>query len=797
MSGQARLTVCAAAATLMAACSLLPLVDSGSWILRVALLLMVLAAVGGLARRVPLARPLTVASQTLVALLLLTLMFVPRHAVAGVLPGPDAMRAFAGLLAAGVEDVGRFATPAPVTIGIRLLLVGGVVVIGLSVDALAVTYRRAAPAGLPLLALYSVAAGLAQGGARWLWFLFASGGYLLLLLAEGRDRLSQWGRLFSGVPGWPGTGRNGSGGSALAPVRTGRRIGAVALGVALLVPTVLPSLDGGLLAARRAGGTGSGPGGTISAVNPLVSLQNSLNQSDNREVLNYRTDSEQTRDLYLRIVALDRFDGTSWKPSERRVTDVPSPLPPPDGLSPGVRTTRITSNVSAAEWYAQNWLPLPYPATDVDIDGRWRYEPAGRTLVGDRNQTTRGVRYRVTSLLVQPTPARLARAGTPPSDVLREYTRVPASLPPVVARTAEQVTAGASNDYERAVKLQTWFATDGDFEYDTKVRPGNGSQAITRFLRDKKGFCVHFAFSMAAMARTLKIPARVAVGFTPGSPQSDGSMSVGLKDAHAWPELYFPGVGWTRFEPTPTRGTIPEYAVDDAPTGSGNPEPETPGPENSEAPPAAPPSADACPPQLKKLGECPGDVQREIGTPQETGPSLGAVSAAVLLGLVVVLLPFLPMLWREKLRRDRLGRSGDGAGRTLAAWREFLDSGWDHGIVPDDSRTPRKAAEAIVRGGRLSGPAAEAAHRLAEAVDQVLYAPVPRGGGASADDVRRVRAGLHASAKFRGRLQARFAPRSSVRVLWTWSRWWAAVVSWWEVRGRRVVTVRRPFARRG
>ena len=797
MSGQARLTVCAAAATLMAACSLLPLVESGGWIFRVALLMMILAAVGGLARRVPLARPLTVASQVLVALLLLTLMFVPRYAVGGMLPGPGAIRAFAGLLDTGVEDVGRFATPAPVTTGIRLLLVGGVVVIGLIVDALAVTYRRAAPAGLPLLALYSVAAGLDQGGARWLWFLFASGGYLLLLLAEGRDRLSQWGRLFSGVPGWPGTGRDGNSGSALAPVRTGRRIGAVALGIALLVPAVLPSLDGGLLAARRAGGTGGGPGGTISAVNPLVSLQNSLNQADNREVLSYRTNSGQTQDLYLRIVALDRFDGTSWKPSERRVTDVPSPLPPPDGLGPGVRTTRITSDVSAADWYAQNWLPLPYPATDVDIEGRWRYEPAGRTLVGDRNQTTRGVTYRVSSLLVQPTPDRLARAGTPPADVLREYTRVPRSLPPVVSRTAERVTTGASNDYERAVKMQTWFASDGRFEYNTKVRPGNGSEAITRFLRQKKGFCVHFAFSMAAMARTLKIPARVAVGFTPGSARSNGSMSVGLRDAHAWPELYFAGVGWIRFEPPPTRGTIPEYAVGDAPEGSGTTEPETPETEESAAPPAAPPSAGACPPQLKKLGECPGDVEREIGTPQETGPSLRAVSAAVVLGLVIVLLPFLPMLWREKVRRNRLGRSGDASGRTLAAWREFLDSGWDHGILPDDSRTPRKAAEAIVRAGRLSGPAAEAAHRLAEAVDQVLYAPAPRTGSAPADDVRRVRAGLHASAGLRVRLRARFAPRSSVRLLWAWSRRWSAAVAWWEARSRPSVAVRRVFARRG
>ena len=45
-------------------------------------------------------------------------------------------------------------------------------------------------------------------------------------------------------------------------------------------------------------------------------------------------------------------------------------------------------------------------------------------------------------------------------------------------------------------------------------------------------------------------------------------MSVGLKDAHAWPELYFEGVGWTRFEPTPYRGTAPDYTRDDTPAGN-------------------------------------------------------------------------------------------------------------------------------------------------------------------------------------------------------------------------------------
>ncbi|MBT2504635.1 transglutaminase domain-containing protein [Streptomyces sp. ISL-98] len=786
MSGRGRLALCAMAATLMAAGALLPLVDKASWFLTAVLLVAIQAGVGALARRVPLARSLTVAVQAFVALVMLTVVFAMDAAIGGVLPGPEAFREFGRLFTSGAEEVGRYAIPAPATEGIRLMLVGGVLLIGLAVDALAVTFRSAAPAGLPLLALYSVAAGLSQGGAGWLWFLLAASGYLLLLLAEGRDRLSQWGRVFGGAPRTgsrtAAAGFETAGGSALAPVRTGRRIGVLALGIALVVPAALPALDGGLLAGTGAGkGSGSG-GGTISAVNPLVSLQNSLNQPEDREVLRYRTNTDSTRDLYLRIVALDQFDGSAWKSSERRIEDVPDRLPRPQGLSPDVRATEINSSVSAAGWYSQSYLPMPYPATQVDIGGRWRYEPAGRTLVGDRGQTTRGVRYTVSSLIVRPTAEQLAAASPPPAAMLREYTKVPDSLPEVVSSTALDVTRGASNDYERAVKLQDWFAAEGGFTYDTQVQSGSGTAAIARFLRDKEGFCVHFSFSMAAMARTLGIPARVAVGFTPGTGQSDGTMSVGLRDAHAWPELYFEGVGWTRFEPTPTRGSVPDYTRAQTPSGEAS-NPAEAEPSTSSVPSAAPSATDSCPAQSRKLGDCGGPAQQGGAGPTDPGVSAGFVILVALGVALAVLVPLVPLLLRSRTRSRRLGSGGrtsaDAAARTLAGWREITDSAWDYGIAPDESQTPRKAAARIVRLGGLEGASAEAVHRAAGAVEQVLYAPRPSDAGGLAEEAQRVRAGLRAAAGRRARLRAVLAPRSAVRVVWAMSERWAAVSNRW------------------
>ncbi|MGW3093846.1 transglutaminase TgpA family protein [Streptomyces sp. NPDC001102] len=829
MSGRARLALCAWAATLMASCALLPLVTPATWILQAALMLGVQSGVGAATRRVPLARPLTVAAQALVTLLMLTLVFARQQAFLGIVPGPEAFRHFAELLQQGGDDIARYAIPAPLeSHGIRLMLLGGVMIIGLAVDTLAVTFRSAAPAGLPLLALYSVAAGLSDGGTDWLWFLVAAAGYLMLLLAEGRDRLSQWGRVFGGAPRTPGAEPG-----AVAPVRTGRRIGVLALGLALVVPALLPSMSGGLLDGAGTGvGAGNGSGGTISAVNPLVSLRDSLNVDEDRQVLSLKTNGD-VADLYLRIVSLDDFDGSTWKPSKRHVTGVPDKLPTPTGLGPDVKRAEIETRVSAADWYAQDWLPMPYPPSGVQVGGKWRYEPVGMTLVGDHGETTRGKTYLVKSLDVQPTAEQLADAPEPPKALKDEYTQLPKSLPDVVRTTARKVTEGSTSHYEQAVKLQDWFAVNGGFQYSTQVQVGTGSQAIAKFLKDKEGFCVHFSFAMAAMARSLGIPARVAVGFAPGTPQSDRSVSVGLKDAHAWPELYFEGVGWTRFEPTPNRGVTPSYTQSDTP-GSSLPDLPRSSQSAGASVSSAPSATTSCGVQQKKLQECGNALPADTATPGGGGPAWYEIAGWTLLGLLALVVPLLPMLWRIRRRTVRLAsaqhsasgtvsargrdeRAADGratgevtltgvsttaveaearyaaemaAGHVLAVWRELTDTAWDYGIVPDDALTPRKAAARIVRLGELEPAAAESVHRVASAVEQVLFAPRPHAAPGLADDVRRLRTALRARASRTTRVRAVLAPRSAIRALWDASDRWNAFKS--RTAERLTALVRRP-----
>ena len=120
--------------------------------------------------------------------------------------------------------------------------------------------------------------------------------------------------------------------------------------------------------------------------------------------------------------------------------------------------------------------------------------------------------------------------------------------------------------------LQNWFREN--FDYSTDVNLGNGSDDLVRFLSEgeggRTGYCEQFAAAMAVMARELGIPARVAVGFLQPEHIEGDTWVYSSHDLHAWPELFFSGSGWVRFEPTPsTRASgVPEYTQQEVTIGN-------------------------------------------------------------------------------------------------------------------------------------------------------------------------------------------------------------------------------------
>jgi len=252
------------------------------------------------------------------------------------------------------------------------------------------------------------------------------------------------------------------------------------------------------------------------------------------------------------------------------------------------------------------------------------------------------------------------------------------------------------------------------------------------------------------MARTLGIPARIAVGFTAGESERDAeakvtTFTVTTDELHAWPELYFDKIGWVRFEPTKSRGTVPDFPaapVDDPAT-----------PENEASPSATPtPEAtDAAP-----------DVPRDDPSQATSGQTVRPANVLAIIGSVLAILVLLalvtPAIIRSGRRRGRLA-SVVRDGTALAAWAELLDTARDLGRPLPESLTPRQAAAAVRPG--FDEATSAALTRLQLAVEAEAFAEtVPEGRATLVRSLRTVTRALRRSVSWKRRVRARVLPAS-------------------------------------
>jgi len=177
-----------------------------------------------------------------------------------------------------------------------------------------------------------------------------------------------------------------------------------------------------------------------------------------------------------------------------------------------------------------------------------RHLPEGDDLIALEGQADE---YHVLSLVPQVTARELAEAvATYPPQIEEVYLALPGRLPQWVVELAQEVTAEADTPYAQALALEAYLRS---FPYDLEVaKPPQGRDAVDYFLFDlQRGYCDYFASAMVVMARSVGIPARLAVGYAMGSYDfQQGAYVVTERDAHAWPELYFSDYGWIPFEPT-------------------------------------------------------------------------------------------------------------------------------------------------------------------------------------------------------------------------------------------------------
>src|SRR3954464_14151727 len=558
MTGRSRVAVCAGVATLAASSSLAAVYSDYGWVLPVAAAIAIVVGTRELLRRSPLPAALAPLLSAAGVLCLLTRLYAPDDAWLGIIPTPTSLAALGDVARAGFADVRKLAPPVPTHHGLELLAVVGVAGIALVVDLLAVTLRRAALAGLPLLAVFVTGTSVAKHGAAWWTFVVATAGFLWLLLADSRDRLDRWGRSL----GFDRDARPRFSWSdeevAPSPLSVmGRRVGVTAIAFGVIVPLLVPGLRGGV---PHGGGHGFGlgPGGSSFAitVNPIVTIRAQLTSGSSVPLLTVRTNDADPG--YLRLTALERFDGDTFSPSTLQQGSgaaVSHGIP----VSP-IRGRTVHSAVSVRA-LAVHWLPAPAQVTGVDVSGDWRYDPPTSTVFSAR-ANTQNIDYTVQSVHPDPDLNTLEAAATDDPSV-SAFTHLP-EIPTDVRDLTTKVTENAPTPLEKAVAIQR-FLTSAPFTYDESVPSGRGPQALEAFLlRDHRGFCQQYASAMAVMARIIGIPARLGVGFTHGNIQPDGNWLVTTRDAHAWPELYFNGFGWLPFEPTPRRdgqASPPAYTI--------------------------------------------------------------------------------------------------------------------------------------------------------------------------------------------------------------------------------------------
>jgi transglutaminase-like putative cysteine protease len=407
---------------------------------------------------------------------------------------------------------------------------------------------------------------------------------------------------------------------------------------------------------------------------------------------------------YWRITALDAFDGQIWSSSgnyvgvEGRLPSTPDPVP-------GATRLSQTFHIGALD---QIWLPAAFepiavdsPDADVDWDG-----DSSSLVVAAGRETSDGLDYSVLSILprVGPDALTVGTAGLD-TEFLARFTRLPEATRPIARRFAAEAVGTETDAYGQALALQNWFRTH--FRYSLEVRPGHGTDALAEFLDplgSRSGYCEQFAGAYAALARALGLPARVAVGFTPGEEDVDdpGTFIVRGINAHAWPELYFAGVGWVPFEPTPGRGLPGAEAYTHVAPDQVDP--------NENVVPTTVPS----PATTGSVAPRPGtdDPLPEFFDPNAGGDGLSATQMVALALALVVGTWFLGVPTVAGLRRARNRHRSHGQPdlEVTDAWDDSVRALALLDLVPHGAETPTEFAS---RAGKDAGTDRDAHRELA------------------------------------------------------------------------------------
>ncbi len=164
-----------------------------------------------------------------------------------------------------------------------------------------------------------------------------------------------------------------------------------------------------------------------------------------------------------------------------------------------------------------------------------------------------GDSYEVRAMIANPSIEELrATKTTYPKWVTDRYLQIPQEIEPQLRTLAERIAGSYVTPYDKAQAITAYLRSEIKYTTQLTESPPSFEDPLTWVLFEhKQGFCMYSASAEVLMLRSLGIPARMAVGFAEGEFElQKDRYTVAQLDSHAWPEVYFPEIGWVEFEPT-------------------------------------------------------------------------------------------------------------------------------------------------------------------------------------------------------------------------------------------------------
>jgi transglutaminase-like putative cysteine protease len=217
-------------------------------------------------------------------------------------------------------------------------------------------------------------------------------------------------------------------------------------------------------------------------------------------------------------------------------------------------------------WYSRPGSYLSAPAAQEKDVVTWNASPS--LLPGEM--------YEVQAVIKNPNTTELRQAGTDyPEWVTEKYLQLPDNFSPRIVSVAKDITSNTDNPYDKTMAITRYLRENIKYAPTVPNPPRNRDALDWVLFEHKQAYCVYYASAEVLMLRSIGIPARMAAGFAQGAPTEikndiadvnivlDNSFTVRKVNAHAWPEVYFPGIGWIEFEPTANQSALNRPAAPD------------------------------------------------------------------------------------------------------------------------------------------------------------------------------------------------------------------------------------------